>query len=127
MRAILLAATLVFSGVNVITMENEQVLRGYTVIVANGVIEELGPMAEVPIPAGAHVVYGDGRWLMPGLIDMHVHARRADLGTYLRNGVTTVRDMAGTSWVMDAVRDVESGAVAGPRIIAASRLIDGPT
>src|SRR5687768_570680 len=72
------AALTAFVGVNVVPMDEERVLRGQTVIVRDGSIEAIGPVEEIPVPEGARVIYGRGRWLMPGLIDMHVHIRSAD-------------------------------------------------
>src|SRR5512141_2388672 len=92
----LLAATLVaIVGVNVIPMDSERVLRGQTVIVEDARVVTLGPVESVPVPAGAAVIYGNGRWLVPGLTDMHVHVVEEDLPRYVATGVTTVRDMAG--------------------------------
>jgi imidazolonepropionase-like amidohydrolase len=84
-------------------------------------------VATVPIPEDARVIYGSGLWMTPGLIDMHVHIRAADLDQYLRSGITTVRDMAGLPSVLALARSIEAGDRAGPQIIAATRLIDGPS
>jgi imidazolonepropionase-like amidohydrolase len=117
----------VFVGVNVVPMDGEEVLAGQSVIVSDGVVTAVGPVAEIAVPAEARVIYGNGRWLMPGLIDMHAHIRAVDLDLYLRSGVTTVRDMAGLPSVLALRRRIDDGEISGPRIIAGSRLIDGPT
>jgi imidazolonepropionase-like amidohydrolase len=117
----------VFVGVNVVPMDGEEVLAGYSVVVSDGAIAAVGPVADIAVPAEARVIYGNGRWLMPGLIDMHAHIRAVDLGLYLNNGVTTVRDMAGLPSVLALAQRIEAGEISGPRIIAGSRLIDGPT
>ncbi len=115
-----------FVGVNVVPMDTERVLPGQTVIVRDRVVTEIGAMSEVAIPPEARVVYGRGRYLLPGLIDMHVHVIARDLPRYVENGVTTVRDLAGLDSVLAAMRAVERGDVLGPRILAASRLLNGP-
>ena len=57
-----LAATLVaIVGVNVVPMDSERVLRAQTVIVEDARVVALGPAESVPVPAGASVVYGNGR------------------------------------------------------------------
>jgi imidazolonepropionase-like amidohydrolase len=117
----------VFVGVNVVPMDGEDVLAGYTVVVSDGVVTAVGPVADIAVPPEARVIYGNGRWLSPGLIDMHAHIRAVDLDLYLRNGVTTVRDMAGLPSVLALARRIEDGEIGGPRIVAGSRLIDGPT
>lgn len=126
MRSLILASALVFAGVNVVTMEREEVLRGSTVIVRDGRIETIGSIGEVAIPADARVVYAPGMYVIPGLIDMHAHIIAGDLERYLQYGVTTVRDMAGLPSVMSLAQAVEAGQLAGPRILPATRLIDGP-
>ena len=115
-----------FVGVNVVPMDSERVLDGQTVLVRDGVVSEIAPIAEVAIPAEAAVIYGRGRYLVPGLIDMHVHIRAEDLPRYIENGITTVRDLAGLDSVLAAMRRVERGEVLGPRILPSSRLLDGP-
>lgn len=120
--ALVLHAATAFVGVNVLPMDSERVLHGQTVIVDNGRVEAMGAVSEIEIPAGAAVIYGQGRWLVPGLIDMHVHIRAIDLPRYVENGVTTVRDLAG----LDSVLAIKRSNAFGPRIFVASNLLAGP-
>src|SRR4051812_1873145 len=99
----LLAAAIVFVGVNVVPMDVDRVLSGQTVVVEDAHVVALGPVDAVPIPDDAYVIYGRGRWLVPGLVDMHAHIREADLPRYLENGITTVRDLAGLDSVLALV------------------------
>ena len=101
-----------------------------TVVVRGGRIAAVGPSAGVHVPAGARVVDGRGRYLIPGLWDMHVHTSivggRHLLGLYVGNGVTGVRDMAGdwdtlTAWR----REIARGTLVGPRIVASGPYIEG--
>src|SRR5689334_20482110 len=100
----LLAAAIVFVGVNVVPMDSERVLAGQSVIVEDARITGIGPVDEIAIPDGARVIYGNGRWLLPGLVDMHAHVVATDLPRYVENGITTVRDMAGLDSVLAAKR-----------------------
>lgn len=109
-----------FAGVNVVPMDGERVLYGQTVLVEGDRVAAIGPVAEVAIPEGARVIYGRGRWLVPGLVDMHVHMREVDLPRYVENGITTVRDLAGLDSVLALV-----GRDHAPRILAASKLLTG--
>ncbi|HVE71623.1 MAG TPA: amidohydrolase family protein [Thermoanaerobaculia bacterium] len=106
---------------NVVPMDSERVLTGQTVVVEDARVTAIGPVDAVPVPAGARVIYGNGRWLVPGLVDMHVHIIAGDLPKYLEHGVTTVRDLAG----LDSVLAVKSRGE-GPRIFVASKLLTGP-
>lgn len=118
----LLAAGLVaIVGVNVVPMDSERVLRGQTVIVADARVVTIGPVDAVAVPLDARVIFGEGRWLLPGLIDMHVHVVEEDLPRDVAAGVTTVRDMAGIDSVMALV-----GRADGPRILPGSKLLTGP-
>src|SRR6185436_15082899 len=120
--ALLLQAATAFVGVNVVPMDSERVLIGQTVIVDDHHVQTIGPVAGVDIPVDARVVYGRGRWLVPGLIDMHVHIRQADLQRYIENGITTVRDLAG----LDSVLAIKQSNAFGPRMFVASKLLTGP-
>jgi imidazolonepropionase-like amidohydrolase len=93
-----------FVGVSVLTMENDAVLADQTVVVSEGKIASVAPAAKAHIPAGAERVEGKGKFLMPGLAEMHAHipggaatdeAVERTLFLYAANGVTTVRGMLG--------------------------------
>ena len=62
-----------FVDVNVVPMDAERVLRNHTVIVTGTRITALGPSGQVPVPAGAVRIDGRGKYLLPGLADMHNH------------------------------------------------------
>jgi imidazolonepropionase-like amidohydrolase len=105
-----------------------------TVIVEGNRITAVGPSAEVAVPAGATVLDGAGKFLLPGLWDMHVHALwEPAIDTvfplFVANGVTGVRDMH-THFPVEQVRawqkEVEDGARVGPRFVFAGPIIDGP-
>ncbi|HSQ29229.1 MAG TPA: amidohydrolase family protein [Gemmatimonadaceae bacterium] len=101
-----------------------------TVVVVGARIAAVGPAALVNPPAGARVIDGRGKFLIPGLWDMHVHTDfpegRRILALYVANGVTGVRDM-GSSW--DSIqawrRDIEAERLVGPRIVAAGPYLEG--
>lgn len=98
-----------------------------SVLVRSGVIEEIGGSLAVP---GALVVEGRGRFLIPGLWDVHVHVsfgEETDLGVLVANGVTSVRDMGGDLDLLDRWRArIEAGELVGPRIFRAGPTVDGP-
>lgn len=118
--------TLAIRNVNVISMRDDRIDTDQTVIVDGDHIVAIGPSSTVPIPVGMRTIDGTGQWLIPGLIDSHVHIRRVDLSAYLATGVTTVRDLAGLDSVLDTASRVARGELLGPRIIKATLLINGP-
>ena len=62
-----------FAHVNVVPMNRETVLEDQTVIVERDIISVIGDAETVEIPPQATVIAGDGKYLMPGLVDMHTH------------------------------------------------------
>ncbi len=122
-----------FMDVNLVPMDSERVLGGQTVLVHEGRIEAVGDVGSVDIPDGAFRIDGQGRYLMPGLADKHVHTTsqtfanlRNDFVLYLANGVTTVRVMWGSRGVIDERGRIEAGEVLGPSLLVASPGLDGP-
>lgn len=113
-----------FVHVRVVPMDGEEVLADRTVVVADGRISAVGPAADVSVPDGAVVVEGAGRYLMPGLTDMHVHLHRSDLKTYLANGITTVRNMWGYPEIQAMQREIAAGTLEGPTIYTTSPGLD---
>jgi imidazolonepropionase-like amidohydrolase len=114
----------------VLTMQKDDaILQDHTVIVGNGRIVALGPSASTPLPAGVRQVDGRGRFLMPGLADMHVHLEYFDdpsiLGLFTVNGITTVRNMDGRPYLVDWKRRIAAGTLHGPRLYTAGPLLDG--
>ncbi|MBC7894293.1 MAG: amidohydrolase family protein, partial [Cytophagaceae bacterium] len=119
------ATTIAFARVGVVDVEGGRVLTDQTVIVREGRIAALGSSQEVPVPAGASVVDGKGHFLVPGFADMHVHLyTEGDVMTYVANGVTTVRNMAGDSTHLEFRRRVSAGDMIGPRILTAGPVIE---
>ena len=106
-----------------------------TVVVRGGTISEISS-PETDVPDAAVAIDGRGKFLVPGLWDMHVHlstrpepqlAERVMLPAFLSYGVVGVRDMGGPLARVLEIRDlVNRGAIAGPRIITPGPFIDGP-
>jgi hypothetical protein len=93
------SSVLAFADIEVVPMDRDQVLHAQTVLIERGVITKLGDAASTPIPAGATVIDGHGRFLVPGLADMHVHLYDAEgFPSYLAYGVTTVANLNGSPW-----------------------------
>lgn len=128
------AGTVALTHVNVVPMDSERVIPDATVVLVDGRITQVGSAAEVAVPAGAREFNLTGKYVVPGLMDMHVHlgfptlesteAHRL-MSLFLRFGVTTVRNMHGTPAHV-ALRDsVSSGAVMGPTIVTAGPMFRG--
>jgi len=117
-----------FVGVNVVPMDRETVLEDHTVVVEDGRIVSVAPADAARVPEGARRIEGAGRWLMPGLAEMHGHVPGPDdpayaedvLFLYVSNGVTTVRNMAGNASHLALRERIARGDLPGPTLHAAS-------
>jgi CubicO group peptidase (beta-lactamase class C family)/imidazolonepropionase-like amidohydrolase len=119
------AGTVAFVNVTVIPMDQERLLEGQTVIIREGTIAQIGPGSSVDIPEDAIVVEGDGRFLTPGLSDMHAHLNEYenDLLLYLANGVTTIRELNGKAPHLAWRDEIAQGERPGPNLWVYSSLI----
>lgn len=115
---------LILSGVTVVSMTSEMTEAGRVVIVKNGRVEAIQD-AGAPVPADGVIINATGKYLMPALIDMHVHVRREELGQYLKAGVATVRNMWGYSTLAARRDSIGAGLLLGPTIISVSSGLDG--
>ncbi|WP_051300951.1 amidohydrolase family protein [Actinomadura rifamycini] len=122
---------LALTDVTVIDVTGGPSLPGRTVLVANRTITTVGPASEVAIPPGARVHHLPGRYVMPGLTDMHVHSdtdaslERLFPALYIAGGVTTVREMWGKPQLHEWRRRTAAGKMIGPRSVIASPIVDG--
>ncbi|HUH12942.1 MAG TPA: amidohydrolase family protein, partial [Longimicrobiales bacterium] len=101
-----------------------------SVLVEGGLITRVGPDGSFPVPRDARMLDATGRWLTPGLWDMHVHLGNAGasaLPLFVGSGVTSVRDMGSDpAWVLGLRREVESGARVGPHIVTPGPMLEAP-
>jgi imidazolonepropionase-like amidohydrolase len=101
-----------------------------TVVLTGHLISAVGPSESVAIPANARVIEANGKFLIPGLWDMHGHLTDATEDAFpllIMNGVTGVRDMGGDLDQIDRWRaEIENGSRVGPHIIRAGPFVDGP-
>ncbi|MHB1192933.1 MAG: amidohydrolase family protein [Longimicrobiales bacterium] len=130
--------TLVLRGLTLIDGTGSAPRQNVDVIVGGGRILDVRPAGSGPLPAGAEVRDLTGKWIIPGLVDAHVHlatspsgegvetAVASGLRKALLGGITTVRDMAGDGRVLAKLaRDAAVGDLAGPDVLY-SALFGGP-
>lgn len=119
-----------FTHVSVIDGRGPGARADRTVVVRGNRIVAEGPSASITVPVGARIIDGRGKYLIPGLWDMHVHLAmpggRDVLPLYIANGVTSVRDMAGDWATLVAWRrDIAAGSVIGPRVVTSGPYLEG--
>lgn len=122
------------TGVSVIPMDRERVLADMTVIVQGGRITALGPTTSTRVPAGATTVDGRGKFVMPGLAEMHAHVPPGNappavldrvMKLYVANGITTIRGMLGDASHLPLRARLASGETLGPRLITSGPSFNG--
>ena len=101
---------------------------GQTVLIRNGRIERIAPATQTQIPADITIVDGTGKFLMPGLFEMHAHmskSRGSAFGLYVLSGVTTIRDMGSEhAEVLKWRQEIRSGDRIGPRMVIAGPYLE---
>jgi hypothetical protein len=120
-------------NVSVLPMDRERVLTGRTVIVESGVVTRMGAAGNVKVPPDVLTLDGTGRFLIPGLIDTHVHLssnteeqQRTLLTMFVLNGVTTVVNLRGTPQILELRSAVATGALFGPTIFTSGPYVNEP-
>ena len=117
-------------GVSVLSMAGEiATLADQTVLVSGESIIGVGHRDDVSVPETFAAIDGTGKYLMPGLADMHVHLEYNDdpgvLDLFLANGVTTVRNMDGRPYILKWRDRIARGEWRGPTIHTAGPILDG--
>ena len=126
--------TYAFVNVNVVPMDKERVIKEQTVIVRGEKIIQIGASLKTKIPPNAIRIDGSGKYLMPGLVDMHVHLRDytpkdmdALLQLYVANGVTTVLNLSGIPRHLEIRDRIAKGELAGPTVYTSGPFISRTT
>jgi len=144
-----IAASLVFEHVSIVDVRAGLIVPNQVVIIANSQILEVGHSSEIAIPHGIEPIDATGKFLIPGLWEMHAHtssdqvSRDVVLPMFIANGVTGIRSMAGDCHIdiedggcgepvatISNVRkwreEIDNGTLVGPRIVASSYYTNGP-
>jgi imidazolonepropionase-like amidohydrolase len=124
------SVSLVITNVTVIDVEKGARSPNQTIVVSGNRITSVGPAANVNISTGSRVIDGRGKFVIPGLWDMHVHALHNEVPRTLpflvANGVTGIRDMGSTfDQVAEARKAIVDGTLVAPRVIASGPALDG--
>ena len=136
--------SLVLTGVTVIDVRDGQPRPDTTIVVVGNRISALGNTGDVRLPPDARTINGSGKYLIPGLWDMHAHlggvgsATEIDMPLLVANGVTGIREMWSDCYPVSSAgdcleqkrtwqRQIEAGELVGPRLLAlASWPVNGP-
>ncbi|MEP0711054.1 amidohydrolase family protein [Algoriphagus sp.] len=129
------AQSYLLSNVNIVSLEDDQILRNQSIVIDKGKILKIIPASELIEFAGYQVIDGKGNYVYPGLAEFHSHLPVAQNGTmqlqeeamwlYLANGVLRVRGMIGHPSHLILKEKVESGEMAGPRLFLSGPSFSG--
>lgn len=109
---------------NVIPMNRDTVLRNQKVFIMEGRIKAIGDDIQAP---GIKVIDAGNGYLLPGLIDMHVHVwDRYELGLYLANGVTSIRNVWGMPMHLRMKEKINGGELLAPQFLTTGPKLTGP-
>jgi imidazolonepropionase-like amidohydrolase len=114
------------TGATVIDGTESHPIRDAIIVIDGGRIRAVGTRNQVTLPAGARIIDASGKFVLPGLWDMHAHFEQVEWGPiYLAAGVTTVRDVGNELEFVTAVRSaIDTRRGIGPRMLLAG-IVDG--
>lgn len=127
-------AAIAFTNVTVVPLDRDQSLADHTVVIRGDRIAAMGPSGKVQVPADATRIDGRGKFLMPGMAEMHAHipgGKSTDaymhrvLALFVANGVTTIRGMLGDPRHLPLRAATVKGDVVGPTIYTAGPSFNG--
>ena len=124
----------IIENVNVIPMTSDGVLANQSVVIREDEIYRIAPSSEVSKGSKSTIIDGTGKYLIPGIAEMHAHIPRPGPGPdrvketlllYLSNGITTIRGMLGHPSHLELRKKIVEGSVLGPRIYTSSPSMNG--
>ncbi len=126
---------IVIRSVNVVPMDRETILENYDVVIKDGKIKAMGPSKSIKFDNKAVLIDGKGKYLIPGLAEMHAHVPPVDdispmkevLMLYALNGITTIRGMLGHPKHLELRKKIADGEIMGPRLYTSGPSFNGNT
>jgi imidazolonepropionase-like amidohydrolase len=128
--------SIVLTHVTVIDTSGGPAQPDMTVVIDGDRITRVGKKHHAKIPKSAKEIDATGKYLIPGLWDMHVHTffgswipggREVTLPLFIANGITGIRDMGSElDLILAARKEIAEGKLVGPRMVVAGPMLDGP-
>lgn len=117
---------LVIRNVNVVPMDRETILKGQTVFIAGGRIQAISPFEKSKKIDTEKEIDGTGKYLIPGLTDMHVHNLESNSQQLLNlaHGVTSVRDLDGFKWMLQLRDHINDQKIVAPRMFVSGTILN---
>ena len=125
--ALVQAEVTVIEGGTLINGTGSEPVRDAVVIIDGNQIRATGRRGQVSYPAGAQVIDAAGKFIVPGLIESHIHYRHWLPEILLSYGTTSIFDICNeTEWILAQKEGIAKGKIFGPRIFAVGPLLNGP-
>jgi len=119
--------TLVLEGGTLIDGTGRGPVADAVIVIEGERIKTVGTKGSVSYPPGATVIKLDGRTILPGLIDGHVHLREYQIPMFLPYGITTIADIHNdTAWTLAQREALKNGRMKGPRLFVSGARVTGP-
>ena len=123
----------VFKSVNVVPMDSEKILENQVVVIKNGKIQSIGNGKKAKYRKNALVIDAQGRYLMPGLAEMHAHVPPIDdlepmkdvLQLFAAYGITTIRGMLGHPKHLELRKMINNAEITSPRFFTSGPSLSG--
>ena len=119
------ANRLVIQGATLISGTGSPPLQNAVVVIEGNRITTVGPAGQVSVPRGAEVIQAEGKFIIPGLSDMHVHWQSWMPELFLAHGVTSAVDLESGQWTHEQRDLIRDGRMRGPRIFTATNSLYG--
>ncbi len=127
MRPAAQSRVLVLEGGTLVDGTGRPPLSDAVIVVEGERIAAVGARGQVAVPSGATVLRMNGRTILPGLIDGHVHLREYQIPMFLPYGITTIADIHNdTAWSLAQREALKSGRMKGPRLYVSGARVTGP-
>jgi len=116
----------VIQGGTLVNVQDGTLTQNTVIVVEGDRIVSVSGTRE-SVPRGATIVDATGKYILPGLIDLHVHYKDWSAELYLNHGVTTVVSLGDThEWIKVQSEGINRGVIPGPRLFYSTRNVDGP-
>jgi hypothetical protein len=120
----------ILTHINIVDVETGQITKDQNVFIIGNKIGPITPLRAAD--AQARIYDCTGKYLIPGLWDMHIHDggddssnRNEYVPLFLANGVTGIRDMWGEPEMLQLKREIDAGHFVGPRMVIGSPIVEG--
>lgn len=116
----------IITNVNIVSMQDGKILQGNSIVIKENTIDQIIPNEELIISKNTKIIDAKNGFIIPGLIDMHVHIEHSsELTLYPAYGVTSIFNLAGYPRHLVWKKEIAKGDLFGPQLFTTGDYIDG--